>query len=194
MPNLERIVLLRHGETVGQSSIRFYGATDIALSGLGADQAAAAARAIGSPPFDLVIASPLHRAWRSALIVAPGQRVLLEPGFREIDFGRFEGLTREEIAARDPEQSAIWEEQGLAYDFPQGERREDFRARVLAGMHRALAHPVSSLLIAAHKGIVRTIAETLSDAVLEKDRPHLGGFVELTRDGDAPWKLTRASD
>ena len=42
---LQRIVLLRHGETVSRSSVRFFGATDVMLSGLGADQAAAVAEA-----------------------------------------------------------------------------------------------------------------------------------------------------
>ena len=91
MSRLERVLLLRHGETVGRSSVRFYGATDVALSGLGADQVAAAARAIGSENFDLVVTSPLQRARRSARIVAPGREIQIEAAFREIDFGRWEG-------------------------------------------------------------------------------------------------------
>jgi broad specificity phosphatase PhoE len=193
MLRLERIVLLRHGETVGNSSIRYYGATDVALSELGAEQAAAAARAIGCLAFDLVVASSLQRARRSASIVAPGQQIRLEEGFREIDFGRWEGLTREEIEARDPALYAEWQEQGLEFDFPGGERRENFRARVLAGLERLLDTPVASLLIVAHKGTVRTIAEELSGRTLGPDQPELGGFYELTRTAENAWKLAGAS-
>ncbi len=193
MSRLERIVLLRHGETVGLSSVRFYGATDVALSGLGAQQAAAAARAIGSQAFDLVVASSLQRARRSASIVAPGQQIRLEEGFREIDFGRWEGLTREEIEARDPALYAEWRERGLEFDFPDGERREDFRARVLAGLARLLDAPVASLLIVAHKGTVRTIAEELSGTTFGPEQPELGGFVELTRSAENAWRLAGAS-
>jgi broad specificity phosphatase PhoE len=189
MSRLERIVLLRHGETVGRSSIRYYGATDVALSGLGADQAAAAASAIGSQAFDLVIASSLQRAWRSAVIVAPGQRIRLEAQFREIDFGRWEGLTKEEIEARDPELHAEWMERGLDFDFPDGEKREEFRARVLAGLDRLLGVSVSSILIVAHKGTVRTIAEELSGIPVAPGQPELGCFFELTRTADRTWKL-----
>lgn len=185
----ERIVLLRHGETVGRSSIRFFGATDVALSGLGADQAAAAARAIGPDDFDLVVASPLQRSWRSARIVAPGREIRLEAGFREIDFGRWEGLTREEIEARDPELYTQWQARGLEFGFPGGEGRDEFRARVVAGLNRLLGSPVASILIVAHKGTVRTIAEELSGRVLAPDQPPLGGFVGLTRTAEQAWKL-----
>ena len=189
MSRLERIVLLRHGETVGRSSVRYYGATDVALSGLGADQAAAAARAIGGQAFDLVVASSLQRAWRSASIVAPGRQIRLEAQFREIDFGRWEGLTRDEIEARDPALFAEWMKQGLAFDFPGGEKREEFSARVLAGLNRLLGFPIASLLIVAHKGTVRTIAEELSGVPIEREQPGLGEFFELTRTAETAWKL-----
>ncbi|MCH7598208.1 MAG: histidine phosphatase family protein [Myxococcales bacterium] len=188
---LQRIVLLRHGETVGCSSVRFFGATDVMLSGLGADQAAAVAEVIGSQNFDLVVASPLQRAWRSALIVAPGREIRLEDRFREIDFGRWEGLTREEIEARDPKLYSQWEQQGPKFDFPDGDRREAFRARVVAGLAHLLVMPVASILIVAHKGIVRTIVEELSGAALERDQPPLAGLLELTRTAEQTWKLAK---
>jgi broad specificity phosphatase PhoE len=196
MSLLEQIVVVRHGETVGQSSIRYYGATDIALSGLGADQVATAARAIGEQRFDLVVASPLQRAWQSARIVVPGEPIQLEPGFREIDFGHWEGLTKEEIEATDPSGYAQWQREGIEFDFPGGETRVGFRARVNAGLDRLLTEPVRSMLIVAHKGIVRTVAERLCDAKLSVGQPELGGYVELTRDPsnyEAPWRIARSS-
>ncbi len=198
MSSIERIVLVRHGETVGQSSIRYYGATDTALSGLGADQAAAAARAIGkangSVAFDCVVASPLQRAWRSASIIAPQRRIRLEAGFREIDFGDWEGLTREEIEVRDPEAYAQWRCEGIEFDFPGGERRNDFRARVVEGLERVMALPVRSVLLVAHKGIVRTVAERLSGETLGSEHPELGAVYEVAREVPTQWKLERLSE
>lgn len=196
MSKLERIVVLRHGETVGQSSVRYYGATDIALSGFGADQVAATAKVIGNQHYDVVVASPLQRAWQSAHIVAPGKRVRLEAGFREIDFGNWEGLTKEEIEAKDPSGYAQWQREGIAFDFPGGETRNGFRARVNAGLDRTLALPARSMLIAAHKGIVRTVVESLSETKLEPGQPELGGFAELVRDAEnpgKPWAVRRSS-
>ncbi len=188
MVGLERVVLLRHGETVGQSSIRFYGATDVALSGLGADQARAAAERIGPGPFDLVVASPLQRAWKSATLVAPGHVVRLEAGFREIDFGLWEGWTLEEIEARDPDGYREWQEKRLEFNFPGGERRDAFRARVVEGLAQNLSLGPRSLLIVCHKGVVRTIAEELSEVTFDPEDPGLGCGLELSREDNGRWR------
>ena len=69
----DRLVLVRHGDTVADSSIRYYGATDVVLSRTGRHQAEAAARLIGDEAFDCVVASPLARAWQTATVLAPRQ-------------------------------------------------------------------------------------------------------------------------
>ena len=43
-----RLILVRHGETEGESSIRYHGRTDVALSELGRAQMRLAGRAIGA--------------------------------------------------------------------------------------------------------------------------------------------------
>ena len=139
MPELSRIVLVRHGETVGRSSIRFYGSTDVALSAEGCAQMRRAARAVVGKGVGLVVASPLGRAWKAATIVAPGLPVRLEPGFREIDFGRWEGLTREEIEARDPVLYRDWQAGTPGFEFPGGERRASFRTRIRIALEGLLA-------------------------------------------------------
>ena len=60
-PALQEIVLVRHGETVGQSSIRLYGATDIALSAVGLQQIERLAAGLRAEGFAAVLASPLQR-------------------------------------------------------------------------------------------------------------------------------------
>ena len=65
-----RLVLVRHGETVGHSSIRYYGRTDVALSDLGRRQMRAArewlAARDGASGFAPVFTSPLVRATEAA--------------------------------------------------------------------------------------------------------------------------------
>ena len=68
-PPAPTLVLLRHGETVGQSSIRLHGATDVALSSVGEQQAQRAAAALAGRHFARVLCSPLQRARRTAEIV-----------------------------------------------------------------------------------------------------------------------------
>ena len=127
---MSRILLIRHGETEGESSVRFHGRTDVPLSDSGRKQMRAAAARLPDEGFDLVVASPLSRAWEAARIVAPHRPISLEADFREIDFGRWEGLTAEEIEARDPALYRVWRARDENFEFPGGERRGDFRGRV----------------------------------------------------------------
>ena len=52
MPKLRRILLVRHGETDGESSVRFHGSTDVDLSAEGREQAARAGRQVDRQPID----------------------------------------------------------------------------------------------------------------------------------------------
>ena len=64
-----------------------------------ASRSGARATLVADQAFEVVWASSLSRAAESARILAPGHAIRLEADFREVDFGRWEGLTREEIAA-----------------------------------------------------------------------------------------------
>ena len=68
-PDAPTLILLRHGETVGQSSIRLHGATDVALSAVGEQQAERAAAALAALPIARALCSPLQRARKTAEIV-----------------------------------------------------------------------------------------------------------------------------
>ena len=194
MQGLSRLVLVRHGETVGQSSVRFYGRTDVALSDLGREQARRARAAIPGEGFDLVVASSLRRAWQMARIVAPGRSVRLEADFREIDFGCWEGLTKDEIAARDPVLHADWQARVPGFEFPGGEPRARFQARVLRGLERLHESGATSVLVIAHKGVVRGLVQAVCEVELPPDLPALGGVVQVMRRADGCWHLGRRSN
>jgi len=187
MSKLRRIVLVRHGETVGNSHVRFHGSADVALSDAGRAQMRAAAFQLRTEVFDLVVASPLQRSWEGAWIVAGAGPVRLESGFREVHFGRWEGLTREEIQAIDPVLYADWQAGAEGFEYPSGERRAAFRARVYDALERLQASGASSVLCVIHKGVIRTIAERLLGVPLAAGAPELGGVVGLGRAADGSW-------
>jgi broad specificity phosphatase PhoE len=193
MTGPRRILLVRHGETDGESSVRYHGSTDVPLSELGRRQMRDVARGLPIDHFDLIVASPLSRAWEAASLLAPGCAVALEAGFREIDFGRWEGLTREEIEATDPMLARDWLERTEGFEFPGGEGRQEFRARVREGLERILASGASSVLVVCHKGVIRTIIDALCGEPLEEGQPGLGECVQATRRADDTWHLGRRS-
>lgn len=193
---MTQLVLLRHGETVGQSSIRLYGATDIALSPIGEQQVARAAAALAPHRFTRILTSPLQRARRSAEIV----RAALDPpppletvaDFREVDFGAWEGWTYAEAEARDPDNYRRWHAEGPAFTYPNGESRADFHARV--GAAARLLAPGD--LVVVHKGVIRTLLAALTDqtpADLAGLAIPLGSIHRLRRD-DAGWQLVATGE
>ncbi|ANY08632.1 bifunctional RNase H/acid phosphatase [Pseudonocardia sp. HH130630-07] len=127
-----RLILLRHGQTELSVERRYSGHGDPELTGLGQQQAAAAARALadrldahGVRPA-VVLSSPLRRARQTAAAVADttGAELDVREALIETDFGGWEGLTFAEARERDPELHGRW--LGSADAAPPG--GESFRA------------------------------------------------------------------
>jgi len=191
--SLRRLVMLRHGETLGNSSVRFHGTADVPLSDAGRRQVQAAARGLRQEVFDLVVASPLRRSWEAAALVAGGTPVRIEDGLREIHFGRWEGLTAGEIELRDPVLHREWRERRPGFEFPGGEIRAEFRARVLAALDRIAGSGARNALLVGHKGVIRTIGEHLLGKPLADDLPQLACAVALSRNAAGAWFAGRHS-
>ena len=106
------IYLLRHGETIWNREGRLQGQGDSPLTLRGIEQARALgrclAREIDDPAAFSLVASPLGRCWQTAAIVAETLgldtgAIAFEPRLMEHAFGDWEGLTKPEIKARDPD-------------------------------------------------------------------------------------------
>jgi broad specificity phosphatase PhoE len=136
---------VRHGLVVGAETRRFIGHLDVPLSPGGERQAAALARRLGGVRLDAVYSSDLARARRTAQIVAAphGLAPVALPALREFAMGRWEGLTGEEIRAREPDAFQRWMADVSGYRFPDGESLGDLEAR---------AWPVFEALVAAYAG------------------------------------------
>jgi broad specificity phosphatase PhoE len=158
---LRRLVLVRHGETVGQSSIRYYGASDVALSDSGSQQMARVRTALAAEEFDAVYTSERQRTVAAALIIAPHLPAQPVAGFNEINFGRWEGLTRAEIAARDPELFRRWRVAVHEFAYPDGDAVPAFHARVAATLHAWLPTTPARTLLIVHKGVIATVVTEL---------------------------------
>jgi broad specificity phosphatase PhoE len=163
-----RLTLVRHGETDGQSSIRYYGRTDVPLSPLGRAQMERVRAALAARRFAAVYTSTLSRASEAARIISDAAggtvlRPMLIAGFDEIDFGEWEGLTIEEIQERCPRLYTEWAaHRGGDFIYPGGESTRGFRARVAQALREVLARaPSGELLFVLHKGVIRCILAEL---------------------------------
>jgi len=158
------IWLIRHPEPQVVAG-RCCGSLDLELSEAGLRQMDAIVAAMSSEAIAAVYSSPLRRCRRlaEALSAARGCACQVVDGLREIDFGEWEGLTYDEIAARDPDRYRQWMERPWEIRFPSGECLADMRRRVLdtANAVRSL-HPGQPVALVTHGGPIRVIlAEAL---------------------------------
>jgi len=171
-----RITLVRHGESVANRVQRWQGQGDSPLSDLGREQAKEVGRRLQHQRFDRVISSDLSRARETA--TATGHTFETDPTWREFDVGVWEGLTREEVNERYPEEMARLK---AGEDIPMGggESYRSFSTRI----DRALTKLRTELkagdhaLIVCHGGVIGTL---------------IAGMLGLR--GRARWPLGRASN
>jgi ribonuclease H / adenosylcobalamin/alpha-ribazole phosphatase len=144
--------LLRHGQTPMSVQKRYAGRTDAPLTEVGVQQAAAAAKRLASAGLGVIVTSPLLRTVQTAQAVAAvtGAAVVTDDGFRETDFGAWEGLTFAEVRERWPAEITAWlADPDVAP--PGGESFTDVSARVTEALDRVLAARAGqTVLIVSH--------------------------------------------
>ena len=134
------LVLTRHGLTDRSDPEQHLGqGIDVGLSAAGRAQAAALAGRIADEHFDRIISSPLQRAMETAHAVARGRPVEPDPRLMEMDYGAWEGLTYDEIDARDAALRARWVADPASLACPSGESGADVAARARSFLDDLLA-------------------------------------------------------
>ncbi len=149
------ICIIRHGETDWNSSGRLQGSEDIELNNLGREQAIQIAGYFQDEPWDVVVSSPLKRAFETAKIIAtslaiPTVHVVDE--LKERSYGSGSGLLPEERRRRFP------------YGIPDQEEFEHLRQRAMAGLSKiANEFKGKRIIVVAHGGLTNSILYTLSN-------------------------------
>ena len=175
---MTRIVLVRHGRTEWNRIERFRGRADITLDYVGIKQAEAAAKRIKEWPISAVYSSPLRRSLSTAEIIAASMdlNVLSMPGIIDIDYGEWQGLSTEEVIARDSQLYSEWIENPDKVKFPSGESFAEVRERVSKVVDSLIQqHEKESVVLVSHK----VICQILILSLLGLDNSH---FWQITQD------------
>jgi len=152
-------LLLRHGQTPMSVQKRYAGLSDVPLTEVGVQQAAAAGKRLASAGLAAIVTSPLARAVRTAeeVAAATGAPVETDDGFRETDFGAWDGLTFAEVRERWPAELTAWLADP-AVAPPGGESFADVSTRVESALRRVLAgHQGLTVLIVSHVTPIKTL-------------------------------------
>ncbi|MCC7254201.1 histidine phosphatase family protein [Hyphomicrobium sp.] len=154
---------LRHGETETRDTL--LGRTDAPLCAAGCE---AVARQIAGRTWGGIVASPLKRARETAEILAltGEQSVEVDPDWREIDFGDWDGRPRRDLA-EDARLAAFYKNPD-ANPPPNGESMDAVRARVASALDRLAAKGDGPVLVVAHGGSIRMALSILLAIPLER--------------------------
>ncbi len=159
-----RMYLVRHGSTMLSAEDRFAGSVDVELSDEGRSQAAALSGRLADEQITAIYASPLIRTVATARIIAGawGTAPVLRAELREIDHGRWEGLTRREVESGFAEEYAAWEEDPFTFAPSGGESGVAVLARALPAIRDILTrHAGERILVVSHKATIRLILSSL---------------------------------
>ncbi|TGB13440.1 histidine phosphatase family protein [Streptomyces sp. MZ04] len=153
-------ILVRHGETVWHAENRYAGRTDVPLTEHGVQQAAELADWALTAGLTAIWSSPLARARLTAAPAAAacGLTPRVDERLYELDFGQGDGLTREEMRQRFPEQLAAFLDDPVENHLPGGEDPRKAAARAadcLADIAREQPH--GRVLLVAHSTLVRVL-------------------------------------
>jgi ribonuclease H / adenosylcobalamin/alpha-ribazole phosphatase len=162
-----RLLLLRHGQTELSAQRRYSGRGNPALTEVGREQAAAAARYVAQRGgIAGVLSSPLQRAYDTAATAAKalGLDVTVDDDLIETDFGAWEGLTFGEAAERDPDLHRRWL-RDTGTTPPGGESFDAVLDRVLRLRERVVAaHQGATVLVVSHVTPIKMLLRLALDA------------------------------
>ncbi len=185
------VSFVRHGESVSNVEGRWQGQGDSPLSRDGVRQAHALAERFRPDPFDLVVSSDLSRALETAR--ALGEDVVLEPRFREVDVGAWEGLTYDEVHDEFRDEIVALGQGRLDVAIGGGESWLDVHERASAAflelLERARREERRHVAVVCHGGVFRALfADVLG--IRERHPSPLGrvsntGVSTFCIDGDA---------
>jgi len=154
------VYLVRHGSVVGAETRRFIGHLDVPLSPLGVAQVDALSRRLTAVAFTAIYCSDLQRTRQSAEILAAPHDLtpVRDAALREFAMGEWDGLTAEQIRARDARGFDAWMADVGRFQFPGGESLPDLVARAVPSFEALVArHEGGTVAVVAHGGSNRAI-------------------------------------
>jgi glucosyl-3-phosphoglycerate phosphatase len=128
-----RVIVLRHGRTAWNAERRFQGQSDPPLDDVGRAQAYEVAALVAALAPDVLVSSDAIRAVQTAEPIAEltGLDLLVDARLRERSLGHWEGLTRDDVAQRYPDEFSDWIA-GRDVSRRGGETRDQVAARAMA--------------------------------------------------------------
>lgn len=168
------IYLVRHGQTVANKEELYVGISESELTEEGRWQHSAAASKLQDIEINKVISSPRKRCMLLANEICKGRdiKINIDDRIAEIDFGIFEGLSHIDIQKKHPKLWKSWLESNGKFAIPDGERVDDFDARVMEFADEVIElGEDDNVVVVTHGGIIMSlICNLLNQSIDDKWR------------------------
>jgi alpha-ribazole phosphatase len=157
------LYLARHGQVINDGV--YNGQMDVDITPLGFEQMERLRLRLADQKLSAVYSSDLLRTRRGADLIASSHGLTARhfPEFREMNFGRWQGLTVREVVERYPTDLSQWMEDLENFRIPGGESLAEARRRVMPKLMELIErHRGEEILLLCHGAVNRVIlAEAL---------------------------------
>lgn len=201
--NITKIILERHGESIGNAERRCLGHTDLDLSPLGYRQAEIAARALAEEKIDAIYSSDLVRAHNTAVPHARirGIEVIDDENLREIFLGEWEGASVERLETECYDQFVLgWRKSFGTFCPPGGESVQALGERIYDEVvSLAKQNAGRTILLTSHAAAIRAFWGKVTNVppeelVLRVEFPTNASFTTVIFDGEKFIPLSFSDD
>lgn len=158
---MAKIFLVRHGRT--EHDGRFIGTTESLLAKSGVNDITILKNTLSRIAFNNVYCSPRKRCLQTAELLGYTDVLEIEEGLKEIDFGKWEGLSFNEAGSQFPDIFQQLVENPLKCTFPAGQSMENFFQRVEKTVQKICATIGcnDNILVISHGGVLRVMFSCL---------------------------------
>jgi probable phosphoglycerate mutase len=203
VPSGPRIWLVRHGQSAWNALGRWQGHADPPLSETGLGQAERVGERLAGLRPAAIYSSDLRRCAQTAAPLArrTGAELVLRTDLREVDIGRWSGLTTTQIQERFPDEWDRWRagediRRGGGESFTELAKRVTTALDDIAAAHTVEGRP-AEVVVVSHGGAIRALMTTALGLDPGRDE-HLGGpsnaSLTVLRSIPAGYRLERFND
>jgi len=168
MNNRTKIILIRHGQSIGNATKTILGHTDLDLSELGYKQAEATSNALKTEKIDQIYSSDLKRAYNTAYFHAKIRDldIIKSENLREVYLGAWEGQTINNIIEKWGREAVEkdWLGNFGLFSFPEGEKIMHAGVRFYNEILRiSAANEGKTILVTSHAAVIRAFWSIISN-------------------------------
>lgn len=171
------LFLVRHGRTGWNKEQIFRGHKDVPLDEVGREEALLVGERLKGEGIRGVFSSPLSRARETALAVAQFHKIEVQvlAGLNDLNFGEWEGLSRQEVEERYPDLYEQWQKTPDRVIFPGGEGLDAVSSRAMGAVKDIInRHPQEAVALVSH----RVVLKVLICALLGLDNSHFWNIAQ----------------